>query len=100
MATLSQAWASMGWLEIAMYVSANCSRGKHLSEERFFSPPQTVRKGEHCNSRPPYAGPSLRERRHIHVCVIGGVLRFGGVIPAAIPCVPAGAAHLRLNNIR
>ncbi len=27
-----------------MSVSANCSRGKHLSEERFFSPPKRYAK--------------------------------------------------------
>ncbi len=35
---------------------------KNLSSERFS--PRTVRRGERCNSRPPHAGPHLREREN------------------------------------
>ncbi len=41
---LSQMRICVGRPEVAMYVSVNCSRGKHLSEERFFSPPKRYAK--------------------------------------------------------
>ncbi len=44
LATLPQIRTGMGWPGIAMYVSAYRSRGKHLSEERFFSPPKRFAK--------------------------------------------------------
>ncbi len=124
----------MGLPGDAMFAFANCSRGKHLSEERFFSPqtplsfqrlllplsraasaapmrqrsatacavrdsgnkslwkergvwgerrtfpqkgvlsPQTVRKGEHCNSQQLQASPRLRKRQNFYVFAIGSVL--------------------------
>ncbi len=51
--THSQMRISIGGSGVAMSVSANCSRGKHLSEERFFSPPKRFAKAYIAFSEPP-----------------------------------------------